>query len=82
MDKPKMFEPYSTAADIDVLPSYFPIPGLGIVPVNAFVLKAAQPVLVDTGLAPLSDEFMEFDAADLESAIDVIIGAVQSDPNA
>jgi flavorubredoxin len=59
MDKPTMFEPYSAAADIDVVPSYFPIPGLGILPVNAFVLKAAQPVLVDTGLVPLSDEFME-----------------------
>jgi flavorubredoxin len=59
MDKPTMFEPYKAAADIDVVPSYFPIPGLGIVPVNAFVLKAAQPVLVDTGLVPLSDEFME-----------------------
>lgn len=54
-----MFEPYRAAADIDVVPSYFPIPGLGIVPVNAFVLKSAQPVLVDTGLVSLSDEFME-----------------------
>jgi flavorubredoxin len=59
MDKPTMFEPYKASADIDVVPSYFPIPGLGIVPVNAFVLKASQPVLVDTGLVPLSDEFME-----------------------
>jgi flavorubredoxin len=70
MDKPKMFEPYKAAPDIDVVPSYFPIPGLGIVPVNAFVLKAAQPVLVDTGLVPLSDEFMQklssvIDPADL-----------------
>jgi len=70
MDKPTMFEPYQAAADIDIIPSYFPIPGLGIVPVNAFVLKAAQPVLVDTGLVPLSDEFMEklssvIDPADL-----------------
>ena len=70
MDKPTMFEPYKAAADIDVVPSYFPIPGLGIIPVNAFVLKAAQPVLVDTGLVPLSDEFMEklssvIDAGDL-----------------
>ena len=53
-----MFEPYQAAPDIEVVPSYFPIPGLGILPVNAFVLKAAQPVLVDTGLVPLGDEFM------------------------
>jgi flavorubredoxin len=68
MDKPTMFEPYRAAADIDIVPSYFPIPGLGIVPVNAFVLKAAQPVLVDTGLVPLSDEFME----KLSSVIDPV----------
>jgi flavorubredoxin len=59
MDNPTMFEPYKAAPDIDVVPSYFPIPGLGIVPVNAFVLKATQPVLVDAGLVPLTDKFME-----------------------
>jgi flavorubredoxin len=59
MDKPTMFEPYQVAPDTHVLPSYFPIPGLGIIPVNAFVIKATQPILVDTGLVPLSDEFME-----------------------
>ena len=59
MDIPMMFEPYQAAADIDVLPSFFPIPGYGILPVNAFVLKGTEPVLVDTGLFPLSDEFIE-----------------------
>lgn len=59
MDKPVMFEPYRAAPDIDVLPSYFPIPGLGILPMNAFVLRAAEPVLVDAGLGLLADEFME-----------------------
>jgi hypothetical protein len=34
MDNPKMFEPYQAAADIDVVPSYFPIPGLGILSVK------------------------------------------------
>ncbi len=66
MDKPTIYEPYQAAADIEVLPSYFPIPSLGILTVNAFVLKAAEPVLVDTGLVPLSDEFM----ANLSSVID------------
>lgn len=65
-----MLEPYEVAPDIHVVPSYFPIPGLGILPVNAFVLKATEPVLVDTGLVPLSDQFMEklasvIDPADL-----------------
>ncbi len=43
MDKPTMFEPYRAAPDIDVLPSYFPVPGYGILPINAFVLRAAEP---------------------------------------
>lgn len=59
MDRPTMFEPYQVTPDIDVVPAYFPIPGFGILPINAFVLKATEPVLVDAGLVPLSDEFME-----------------------
>lgn len=58
MDKPMMFEPYQVAPDVTVLPSYFPIPGLGILPINAFVLRATEPVLVDTGLVLLNDEFL------------------------
>lgn len=67
MNEPKIFEPYQAAADIDILPSYFPIPGLGILPVNAFVIKASQPIMVDSGLVPLSKEFME----KLSSVIDI-----------
>jgi flavorubredoxin len=53
-------------SDIDILPSALPLPGLGIVPVNAFVLHAKQPVLIDTGLHQDHDAFM----AALESVID------------
>jgi len=66
MGRPTMIEPYQVAPDIDVLPSYFPVPGLGMLPVNAFVLKASQPVLVDAGLISLSDKFMK----NLASVID------------
>ena len=48
-------KPYSVAPDIDVLSMYFPIPGFGQLPVNAFVLKGREPLLVDTG-APLDGE--------------------------
>jgi len=47
-----MEQPFSAAPDIDVLSLYFPIPGFGQLPINAFVLKAQEPLLVDTG-APL-----------------------------
>jgi flavorubredoxin len=66
MDRPTMFEPVEAAPDVVALPSYFPLPGLGLLPVNAFVLKAAEPVLVDAGLICLSDQFME----NLSSVID------------
>ena len=57
--KPTIFEPYRAAPDIDVIPSWFPIPGFGILPVHAYLLRAAEPVLVDAGLASLSDAFIE-----------------------
>jgi flavorubredoxin len=57
---------YQAAPDIDVLTSDIPIPGYGLVPVNAFVLKGAEPILVDTGAVIEADEFM----TTLESVID------------
>ena len=61
-----METPVRVTDDIHVLPSYFPIPGFGLVPVNAFVLKAKEPVLVDTGLHKDSVAFLEA----LESVIE------------
>jgi len=53
-----MDSPRRVTEDIHVLPSYFPMPGFGLVPVNAFVLKAMQPVLIDTGLHQDGADFM------------------------
>jgi flavorubredoxin len=61
-----MIQTYKAAADIDVLTSSMPIPGYGLVPINAFVIKGAEPVLVDTGAVVESDEFM----SELQSVID------------
>jgi flavorubredoxin len=49
---------YQAAPDIDVVTDNVPIPGLGLVPVNAFVLHGAEPVLVDTGTVVGSADFM------------------------
>jgi glyoxylase-like metal-dependent hydrolase (beta-lactamase superfamily II) len=35
--------------EVDVLNITFPLPGFGFLPVNAFVLHAEEPVLIDTG---------------------------------
>ncbi len=61
MDKPRQVIP-----GIDILPAHFPIPGAGFLPVNAFVIKAKEPVLVDTGMGIDSEEFMKA----LKSVID------------
>jgi len=61
-----MDKPHQATADITVLPAHFPIPGMGFLPVNAFVIKAKEPVLVDTGMGIESEEFMKA----LESVID------------
>jgi flavorubredoxin len=66
-----MITTYKAAPDIDVLTSSFPIPGFGLVPINAFVLHGPEPVLVDTGAVVERDEFMTvlrsvIDPADLK----------------
>jgi len=58
--------PFQVVPDIVVLPAHFPIPGMGFLPVNAFVIKAKEPVLVDAGMGMDSDDFM----GALESIID------------
>lgn len=65
-----MVSSYSAAPDIEVLTSSFPIPGYGFVPINAFVLKGSEPILVETGAAIERAEFMQalravIDPADL-----------------
>jgi flavorubredoxin len=49
---------YAAAPDIHVLTSNFAVPGFGLIPINAFVLHAAEPVLVDTGAMVERAEFM------------------------
>jgi flavorubredoxin len=44
--------------DTDLLGAYAPLPGLGMLPVNAFLVRAREPVLIDTGLAALREDFM------------------------
>lgn len=54
-----MDKSYQVMSDIEVLPAHFPVPGAGLLPVNAFVIKAKEPVLVDTGMGIDGEEFMQ-----------------------
>jgi hypothetical protein len=53
-----MITTYQAAPGIDVLTTSFPVPGFGLVPINAFVLHGEEPVLVDTGTVLQSEDFM------------------------
>ena len=44
--------------DVTVLGDRAEVPGLGHLPVNAFVLHASQPVVVDTGLSTADKDFV------------------------
>lgn len=68
-----MTERYEAARiieDTHRLTAYAPLPGLGLLPINAFVIRAKEPVLIDTGLAAQRESFMQalsgvIDPADL-----------------
>ncbi|MFD0904733.1 MBL fold metallo-hydrolase [Actinomadura sediminis] len=47
------------APDVTALTDAVPLPGIGFLPVNAHLLHAEQPVLVDTGLRAASAEFLD-----------------------
>lgn len=58
MNEATMFESRKVAPDTTSLVSYLPLPGFGILPINAFVIGSKEPVLVDTGLPGLRTDFM------------------------
>lgn len=50
---------YAATPEIQVLPSHLPVPGLGVIPVNAYLLRAAEPVLIDTGMEIDREPFLQ-----------------------
>ncbi len=54
-----MDAPYQAAPDVHVLPTNLALPGVGVLPINAFVLLAQEPVLIDTGLGIDGDQFID-----------------------
>ncbi len=63
---PAMLGTRRVGTDTIALRGYAPLPGFGLVPINAHVIRARQPVLVDTGIAVLQDSFLR----ELRSVID------------
>lgn len=67
IEQPILLPAAAITDEWSVLPSWLPVPGMGALPVNAFLLKGREPMLVDTGLAALSAEFI----ASLEAELDL-----------
>jgi len=63
-----MFESRAVAADTLMLSACLPVPGYGILPVNAFLIRGTEPVLIDTGLAALRGPFMAALRAQIDPA--------------
>ncbi|MFJ6798513.1 MBL fold metallo-hydrolase [Streptomyces sp. NPDC091268] len=57
---------HKVGSDVTVLGDALEVPGIGFLPVNAFVLHAREPVVVDTGLGLPDRNFLEA----LSSAVD------------
>lgn len=53
-----MDAPYQGAPDVHVFPANLPLPGIGVLPINAFLLMAEEPVLIDTGIGVDTDDFV------------------------
>lgn len=55
------------SAEAEVISSFYPVPGLGFIPINMFLLRAEEPVLVDTGALVLREHYLQA----LEELIDL-----------
>ena len=53
-----MDAPYQGSPDVHVFPANLPLPGVGVLPVNAYLLMAEEPVLIDSGIGIDGDDFM------------------------
>lgn len=67
---PILRETRAIGSDWSLINAWAPLPGLGAIAINSLLLKGKEPLLVDTGIAPLGDAFMaalerEIDPADL-----------------
>jgi len=55
----EILQTYRVGPDVTVLNDQLEVPGIGFLPVNAFVLLAAEPVVIDTGLSLPDRNFLD-----------------------
>jgi flavorubredoxin len=57
--EPVLAEPFRAAPDVHVLTTHVPLPGLGILNANSYLIEGAEPTLIDTGVPLHRDGFLE-----------------------
>lgn len=66
LQQPVMLSALMAGDSWTVLPAFVPVPGMGVLPVNSFLLQGSEPLLVDTGLAMLGDAYLEVLASEID----------------
>jgi glyoxylase-like metal-dependent hydrolase (beta-lactamase superfamily II) len=56
-DAPVIYEPYTATDRIDVIPAYLPVPGMGVLPANSYLVHGDEPLLVDCGPGGAAEGF-------------------------
>ena len=59
MDTLTLLDPVHVIDDIHLIPGYIPLPGAGLLPINAFLIRGREPMLIDAGPNPLAAQFYE-----------------------
>ena len=59
MQQPTVGTTFQVNTDTHVIPTYWPVPGLGTIAMNAFLIRSQEPVLVDTGVEILNHDFLD-----------------------
>jgi glyoxylase-like metal-dependent hydrolase (beta-lactamase superfamily II) len=54
-----MDAPYQGSSDVHVFPTHLSLPGIGVLPVNAYLVMAEEPVLIDTGIGVDTGDFAD-----------------------
>jgi glyoxylase-like metal-dependent hydrolase (beta-lactamase superfamily II) len=54
-----MDSPYQGSADVHVLPTNLSLPGVGVLPINAYLIMSEEPVLIDSGIGIDADQFID-----------------------
>jgi glyoxylase-like metal-dependent hydrolase (beta-lactamase superfamily II) len=68
LDIPTLYPSRRVGRTWTVFPAYLPVPGMGVLAVNSFLLHGREPLLVDTGRGALGEEWMDALAAEIDPA--------------